>query len=314
MLKEEIKKNQPLFYRIILNEFKNNTIPHAFLLKGQNTSQALLFLKMSLVCDDLIACEKCMSCQKVKNHQYADIIELSGINEIIKKGHIENIQETFKKSSLEGKCKIYVIENIENSTKEAMNSLLKMLEEPIDGIYAIFTTQNMNKVLPTIISRCQVIEMKDFNKKNVYHELVKEGMNSEIANILVHIFNDKNKIKELDEENTDDIIVEALNFIEDLFLHRENLVINTQIHLMKNHNNKNDIKLFLNMIVIALKDMFHVKHNEDIVFLNHVELFQSFEYDNDDLIKKIELILETLNLIDTNANLPLLMDSMMYRL
>ena len=101
MLKEEIKKNQPLFYRIILNEFKNNTIPHAFLLKGQNTSQALLFLKMSLVCDDLIACEKCMSCQKVKNHQYADIIELSGINEIIKKGHIENIQETFKKSSLE---------------------------------------------------------------------------------------------------------------------------------------------------------------------------------------------------------------------
>lgn len=314
MLKEELKQNQPLFFRIIFNEFKNNKIPHAFLLNGKNISQALLFLKMSLICEDIVACEKCIDCQKIKNHQYADIIEFDGHQEIIKKGHIENIQETFKKSSLEGKGKIYVIENIENSTKEAMNALLKMLEEPIDGIYAIFTTQNINKVLPTIISRCQVIDIKDKNKLNMYNELISKGFSEEKANLLVHLYHDENQIEQLDEENFDNLVIEVLNFVEDLFLHKENLIINTQIHLMKDHNNKDDIKLFLNMLVIALKDMFHVKHNEDIVFVNHVELFQSFEYDNDDLIKKIELILETLNLIDTNANLPLLMDSMMYRL
>ena len=44
--------------------------------------------------------------------------------------------------------------------------------------------------------------------------------------------------------------------------------------------------------------MCHVKHNTDIVFINQVEKFQSFEYDNDDLIKKIELVLETQNAID----------------
>mgnify|MGYP002233092403 CR=1 FL=1 len=49
------------------------------------------------------------------------------------------------------------MENIENSTVEAMNSLLKVLEEPIAGVYAIFTCQNLNRVLPTIQSRCQVI-------------------------------------------------------------------------------------------------------------------------------------------------------------
>ena len=269
---------------------------------------------MSLICDETLACETCLDCQKVKNHQYADIIEINGNNETIKKGHIENIQSTFKKSSLEGKCKIYIIERIENSTKEAMNSLLKILEEPIEGIFAIFTTQNINRVLPTIISRCQVIEIKTDNKTILKNELIDEGFEIEKANILSVLMNDKNKILELDENNFDDIKVEVLNFIEDLFLHRENLIINTQIHLMKNHNNKDDIKLFLNMLIIALKDMFHVKHNKNIVFINHVEMFQSFEYDNDELIKKIELILETLNLVDSNANLPLLMDSMMYRL
>ena len=314
MLKDYLMESQPLFYRIIANQFQQNKIPHAYLLSGKNVDKPLEFLKMSLICDNTLACETCIDCQKVKKHQYADIIEINGHNETIKKGHIENIQSTFKKSSLEGKCKIYIIERIENATKEAMNALLKILEEPIEGIYAIFTTQNINKVLPTIISRCQVIEIKPDNKTVLKNELIKEGFDQEKANLLSTLMNDKAKILELDENYFDDIRVEVLNFVEDLFLHRENLIINTQIHLMKNHNNKDDIKLFLNMLIIALKDMFHVKHNKNIVFINHVEMFQSFQYDNDELIKKIELILETLNLIDSNANLPLLMDSMMYRL
>lgn len=314
MLKDYLIENQPLFYRIILNEFQQNKIPHAYLLSGKNVEKPLEFLKMSLICDETLACETCLDCQKVKNHQYTDIIEVNGYEEIIKKAHIENIQSTFKKSSLEGKYKIYIIERIENATKEAMNSLLKMLEEPTEGIYAIFTTQNINKVLPTIISRCQVIEIKLDNRNILKKELLEEGVEIEKANILSILMNDKDRILELDENNFDDIKVEVLNFVEDLFLHRENLIINTQIHLMKNHSNKEDIKLFLNILIIALKDMFHVKHNKDIAFINHIEMFQSFQYDNDDLIKKIELVLETLNLVDSNANLPLLLDSMMYRL
>ena len=60
--------------------------------------------------------------------------------------------------------------------------------------------------------------------------------------------------------------------------------------------------------------MFHVKQNEKTVFCNHVEFFNSLTYDNNDIIKKIELLLETSYLLDTNANIPLLMDSMMYRI
>lgn len=51
---------------------------------------------MSLICNETLACEQCIDCQKVLNHQYADIIEIDGEEESIKKKHIENIQETFK--------------------------------------------------------------------------------------------------------------------------------------------------------------------------------------------------------------------------
>lgn len=314
MLKEYLKEKQPVFYHILSHELLQHQIPHAFLLNGKNAEKPLEFIKMSLICDQPIACETCIDCQKVKQHLYADIIEIDGSEESIKKGHIENIQSTFSKAALEGKCKIYVIKQIENATQEAMNALLKILEEPIDGIYAIFTTQNINKVLPTIISRCQVIDIKPFQKDDIRQELLQKGIDEENASVLSSLFNDPHQILEMDMDNITDIKIEVLNFVDDLFLHRENLIINTQLHLIKNHNNKTDMKIFLNMLILAFKDMFHVKHNKNIVFINQVEKFQSFEYDNDDLIKKIELVLETLNAIDYNANIPLLMDSMMYRI
>lgn len=314
MIKDYLKENQPLFYRIIENEFNLKKIPHAFLLVGNNTDQPLQFLTMSLICNETLACEQCIDCQKVLNHQYADIIEIDGEEENIKKKHIENIQETFKKSSLEGKAKVYILKNVEKTTKEAMNALLKILEEPTEGIYAIFTTKNINRILPTIISRCQVIELKPDNKEVLKEKLITKGYEEEKASVLSYIIKDEDDLENLNQDNFDDIMLQAINFVEDLFLYRENLIINTQIHMLKDHKEKENIKLFINLIILALKDMFHVKQNEKAVFCNHVEFFNSLTYDNSDIIKKIELLLETSYLLDTNANIPLLMDSMMYRI
>ena len=289
MIKDYLKENQPLFYRIIENEFNLKKIPHAFLLVGNNTDQPLQFLTMSLICNETLACEQCIDCQKVLNHQYADIIEIDGEEESIKKKHIENIQETFKKSSLEGKAKVYILKNVEKTTKEAMNALLKILEEPTEGIYAIFTTKNINRILPTIISRCQVIELKPDNKEVLKEKLIAKGYEEEKASVLSYIIKDEDDLENLNQDDFDDIMLQAINFVEDLFLYRENLIINTQIHMLKDHKEKENIKLFINFIILALKDMFHVKQNEKAVFCNHVKFFNSLTYDNNDIIKKIEL-------------------------
>ena len=171
-MKEYLQENQPKFYNLIKNEFIQNKIPHAFLLVGNNTKVPLNYLAMSLICDETLACEKCNDCRKVLENKYGDIIRYDGKETSIKKGDIEYIQDTFKKSSLEGKAKIYIIENIESATKEAMNTLLKMLEEPTSGIYAIFTTNNISRVLPTILSRCQVIDIKPDSKEVIYKALI----------------------------------------------------------------------------------------------------------------------------------------------
>lgn len=313
-MKEYLQENQPKFYNLIKNEFFQNKIPHAFLLVGNNTKVPLNYLAMSLICDETLACEKCNDCRKVLENKYGDIIRYDGKETSIKKGDIEYIQDTFKKSSLEGKAKIYIIENIESATKEAMNTLLKMLEEPISGIYAIFTTNNISRVLPTILSRCQVIDIKPDSKEVIYKALIKSNIPEEAAKILTYLSASEEEAKNLYDERFEYMQTEVINFIEDLYTKRMNLIINVQTNLLKNYKERDDIKLFLNMLVLAMKDMFHVKHNQNLVFSAHYDFFNSLQIDENKLIKQIEIILETIYTIESNANLLMLMDSMMYRL
>ena len=302
-MKEYLKEHQPLFYNLIYNEFSQNKIPHAFLLVGNNTEKPLNFLAMSLICDQTLACMQCNDCRKVAQNKYGDIIRLNGKNNSIKKGDIEYIQNTFKKSSLEGKAKIYIIENIEYSTTEAMNTLLKMLEEPTKGIYALFTTKNKNRILPTILSRCQII-----------NHLIDLDIPNEAATIISYLSNDIDDAKDLYDERFEYMQVQVKNFIEDMYFKKNNLIINVQTNLLKNYKERTDIKLFLNMLLLAIKDVFHVKHNQKIIFKSCYDLFKQINISDEILIKQIEIILEAINVIENNVNVALLMDSVMYRL
>lgn len=313
-MKEYLEKYQPIFYSLINNEYSQGKIPHAFLLIGNNTDKPLNFLAMSLICDETLACMKCNDCRKVLENKYGDIIKFNGKVVSIKKSDIELIQDTFKKSSLEGKAKIYIIENIEYSTKEAMNSLLKMLEEPGEGIYALFTAKNINRVLPTILSRCQIIDIKPDSKEIIVEQLINDNIPVDAANILSFLTVDLTEAIDLYDERFEFMQVQVINFIEDLYFKRNNLIINTQTNLLKKYKERNDIKLFLNMLVLAMKDVFHVKHHQKILYSKNIDLFKSIDVSVDDLIKQIELVLETIYVIESNANVALLMDSLMYRL
>ena len=311
-----LKNDQPIFYQILTQSFKNKKIPHAFLLVGDNSYEAAHFIAKSILCDqDLLCCNQCNDCRRIDEHQYSDLIYISGKEELIKKGDIEYIQETFSKSALEGKSKIYLLENIENARFEAMNSLLKFLEEPIDGVYAIFTTNNLNRVLPTIQSRCQVIQLLPPSKKQLKEELLKMEVSLDDANILSELFNNIDECKNyINEDMFDKLKLEVFHFIDDLYFHRGNLIINVQTHLLKDFKEKSEIQLFLNMLVLGLKDLFHVKHSMDLTYTSYLSLFEKIEDDPESILRKINLILETEYLLTSNANVALLMDSMMYNL
>lgn len=309
-------QGQPILYQILNKSFQSKKIPHAFLLVGKNSTLAAHYIAKSLICEnDILACDECDDCRRIDQHNYGDFIYYNGKEETIKKGKVEYIQEQFAKSSMEGKAKIYMLENIENSTPEAMNSLLKVLEEPIPGVYAIFTCLNLSRVLPTIQSRCQVIQLLPHSKKLLRAELKKADIPMDDVNVLCELFESYEECQEfIESEIFEKLKLEVFHFIDDLYFHRDNLIINAQTHLLKEFKEKDKIQLFLNMLVLGLRDLFHVKQSMDLTYPSFRNLFEKIDDEPENIIAKIELILNIEYLLDTNANILLLMDSMMYRL
>ncbi|MCQ3914556.1 MAG: hypothetical protein MJ201_01940 [Mycoplasmoidaceae bacterium] len=88
----------------------------------------------------------------------------------MKKQEVLDLMTRYSRAGLEScNIRVYVIKNIEYASKSILNSLLKFVEEPPKGVYAIFTTRNYNAVIPTIRSRCFSIYLpKDEQAVNEY--------------------------------------------------------------------------------------------------------------------------------------------------
>ena len=134
-----------------LHDLNYKNFPHAILIREAK------------LCDLSYAIHDCK--EKLSITSVDNYIEIDGYANTIKKEEVLQIIRCFQFSSYEGVAKLYVIYGIENASAQAINSLLKFLEEPPTNTYAILTTRNINGVLPTIRSRCQVFALSsDFNK------------------------------------------------------------------------------------------------------------------------------------------------------
>ena len=316
--KDHLIKTQRVAFQTLANGFKSNRISHAYLISGSNEASLkdlAIYLAKSLVCSKLepLACEECINCLRIEEHSYPDYIFIDGSNESIKKQQIENLQEAFSKVSLEvnGK-KIYIIHLIEKATLGAVNSLLKFLEEPMDDVVAIITTQNISKVLSTIISRCQLIRMKDYSSYDLENILISEGFDNEDAYLASKLFDNSNDAKEYISSNEYIQIKDAsLETMHEIALGNDPLLYNMQ-NTYKLLTSKEKAHNYLQIIILYLKDIINYQNEQEVHFKNHVK-------DMEILSKKIKNINESLKLLminqgylNTNANVTLLLDSLFF--
>lgn len=305
---KNILDQQPIFYKIVNNAITKDKMAHSFLLIGDQTNKSVNYLALRLLCEHSEPCLECDICNKYLNNTHSDVIKLDGKIESIKKKDIDLIIHNFNKSSIEGRFKIYIINNIEKSSPSALNSLLKFLEEPEKDTIAIFTTNNKQSILPTIVSRCQTIELKPIDKKTKTDKLVDKGYELATANIISEL---NLSLDTIELELIDFLYLQALNTIEDIYTSSENLLINTHLNLFKVKRDRNDIKIFLSIIVLLLKDLIYFKHNTPLYFRDKVLFYEKLDYDLDLVLRHIETISTYQKKLEGNADLQLLMDSLM---
>lgn len=152
--------------KTIKTALRNGKTSHAYLFTGPRgvgkTTLARLIAKGVNCLKNGITdepCNECENCLAVNNGTFMDMIEIDaasnrGIDEI------RQLKDKINYQPVKGRKKIYIIDEVHMLTKEAFNALLKTLEEPPEHVIFILATTEADKILPTIVSRCQRYDFK----------------------------------------------------------------------------------------------------------------------------------------------------------
>ena len=178
---------QEFTVQALSNAIKLNKIANAYLFCGPRgtgkTSSARIFAK-SLNCEQgptIEPCQKCQSCLDVTNASGIDVIEIDAATN---RG-IDDAKELINKvqyAPMNGKYKIFIIDEVHMLSKEAFNALLKTFEEPPKNVIFILATTEPHKVIETIVSRCQRFDFRRITIEDITKRL-REISDTEKINI-----------------------------------------------------------------------------------------------------------------------------------
>ncbi len=158
-----------------------NKIGHAYLFRGPDgvgKKRAALTFAAYLNCkkpQDDDACCRCASCRKYISGNHPDLIHIAPEGAAIKIGQVRKLKHQLAFPPLEAAVRVIILEDIHTMRREAANSLLKTLEEPAPNNLLILTADQAGEILPTIISRCQIIPFGPLDYEDMAQVLMREN-------------------------------------------------------------------------------------------------------------------------------------------
>lgn len=286
---------QEYIVRSIKNAIHENKVGHAYLFCGPRgtgkTTMARLLAKSVNCTNPLEApCEHCDNCIAANNGTHPDIIEINAANET----HVEDIRDLIERSRLapmQGKHKVYIIDEVHQLSSAASSALLKTLEEPPENVIFILATTDPQKLLPTIISRCQRYDFTKVKTEQIRDHLLniaeKENITMEKnAAMMIAVLSDggmRDALSIMDQcasYTSDNITVEAIDRIYGLTTTSE------KIALIKDIVHKDMASIITRIATYEDKGIDFIRYTDGMIdILKDVVIYASTK--KDELLKTI---------------------------
>lgn len=299
---EEYEKKEPIIYRQISNSIKNG-LSHAYLFELNDNIYAYEMI-MSFVKKVLSNGDGNIA-KRIDDGNYPELKHIFPDGQLIRKEQLEELQKSFSTISLENDKRFYIIHDSEKLNVAAANSLLKFLEEPSDGIIAILLTNNINLMLKTIVSRCQILTFS----KNKLEDYIK--FNQITSDITLHklfftIWKNKDELNEY-HRNFVKKVIEFINYYEKNKLK----TIVYENRFFEEINDKIELNKFFECVILFYRDLLRYKFGSDVLYFDdYIDNIREFSCINTEemIIKKINTLLEKVRLIKNNVNTSMFID------
>jgi len=293
-------ETQPIASKILLNSIHDGRMSHAYLIQGnRGTGKRALarLLAQTIFCsnrDGAEPCQTCNNCQRISSGNLPDIHWIKPDGQSIKNEQIIQLQHEFTYLGLESERKVYVIEDAHTLTVNASNRILKFLEEPNSNTTAIILTENSESIIPTIRSRCQMIDLKPLPREQFQNKLLEKGIPLENLRLISSLTSD---IQEAFQLNEDKWFAEArkimVQLIEIYITNPDDAFLFVHEHLLAHFNKRDKQERGLDLLMLLFKDIiyFHIEDPESMVIFT----------EDDPLLKRAlttfsyERLLDTLN-------------------
>lgn len=323
---EQFEGIQPVVLKMLKNSIKKDRLAHAYLFegtKGTGKREAGILLAKSVFChspkDGYVPCETCINCKRINTGNHPDVHVVEPDGQSIKKGQIQTLQEEFSKTGVESKKKLYMIIHADRMTVNAANSLLKFLEEPHPQTVAVLITEQVQQILPTILSRCQTILFKSLSPEKLIEMFRNNGIDSNMAPLLAQL---TNNLDEAIEHSQNDWFVQAQKIVLKLYevLKKNPLeaMVSLQEDWFTHFKDKEQVDRGLDLLLLIFKDLLYIQlgKQEQVVYLNEKARLEQFalQSSSKQLTEQMTAVLEAKRKLHANMNPQLLMEQLVLNL
>ncbi len=317
----ELKQNQPEIIRIIDNSYNRKKLVHAYIFEGESGTgkmEASLYLASKLLCrEENRPCLECTSCKRVSNNSHINVNIIEPIDGVIKKEQITNLLKEVSMKTLEKGSRVHIIKDADKLNQASSNALLKFIEEPFPNNYIILTTQNVNKLLSTIISRSQVLHFKPIKKEILEKHLIENGVNKDMAYVLSHLTSNIERANELISEG---LVTTIMETIKKLLLTENAKKDKYVTYLISNANlPKKDSyfnRLFFEIYSLFLEEKIHYIENptKNIHFYDVFKGMDVYDEDIKEITRQLDVICEYEKRLNNYPNVELMYASLFLEL
>ena len=299
--------SQEIVTSLLLKSLKNNKLVQAYLFVCDDVDYIYEYakdftkeiIKLSNLDENILN----NIYKRIDKDEYTElkIVEPSGLT--IKKEQLIDLQNSVLNKPTEANKIVYIIKNCEKLNAASANSILKFLEEPSDDIIAILLTDNLNMVMPTIKSRCQVLNFKNVKNNVNNDDKLKKYILSEST--------------EKTDEEINNLILSTVEIIKNIEKNKLNTFIYSKSLFWDNFKDNEELLILLDILTYFYDDSIKLKLERKIKYCFEYEDILNLIVENNDIndiITKVNKIEELKYYLKMNVNSKLLIDKLIIEL